>query len=347
MRRLAYIILFLSFAYIKASGQDAHFSQFYASGLYLNPALAGAESELTFKSSFRTQWRSITLPYMTSQISLITPLYKKGIKRQHWGGAGISFFNDKAGDGNLKTFGLMGTFAYNLALSSDGYQYLIFGGQGGVIQKNIDYTNLEWGEQFNPYVGFDASIAPSEDRVMPTTLYPDINFGAIYYFNGGKNYLYKGMSGYFGASVYHLLEPNESMIKDTISKLPRLYKAHAGIEYHLSEKLNVSGNFLGMYQGDVWQANLGAYMSYELIDKFNPSNLLKKATLITGVWYRYGDAFIWLVGLENDYYTLGFSYDINSSSLRTQTRGRGAYEVTLSLRRVTDKKMAKFSTPRI
>lgn len=337
-----------------SNGQDAAFSQFYAAGLYLNPALVGSEQEATFKSSFRTQWRSITIPYVTSQMSLIKPLYSSGIRKNHYGGIGVSFYNDKAGDGNLKTLGIMGSAAYNLALNTAGYHFLSFGMQGGFVQKQLDFTNLEWGEQFNPYIGFDPSITPSNTNVLPTSIVPDVNAGVMYYFNGGKNYLYKGFSAYSGVAVYHLLEPDESIVKDIVSRAPRLYKYHGGIEIHATEKLNISPNLLFMYQGENNQFNGGIYLTYEMVEKHS-SNLLTKSELILGGWYRLSDAFIFLAGIENDYYTIGFSYDMNNSSLRTAARGAGqgagtrvaAYEISLSLRMVKEKKLAKFSTPRI
>ena len=347
------IVLGLCMSFI-LKGQDAAFSQFYAAGLYLNPALVGSEQETTFKSSFRTQWRTITIPYVTSQMSLIKPLYSKGVRKNHYGGVGISFYNDKAGDGNLKTLGVMGSAAYNLSLSAMGYHFISFGLQGGFVQKQLDFTNLEWGEQFNPYVGFDPSIPVSDQDILPTTLMPDANAGVMYYYNGGKNYLYKGFSMYSGVAVYHLLEPDESIVRNYVSKAPRLYKFHGGFEVHATDKLNVSPNVLFLYQGLNMQFNGGLYLTYEMIEKHS-SNLLKKSELILGGWYRLGDSFIFLAGVENDYYTIGFSYDMNSSSLGSAVNldGQGigsrvsAYEVSLSLRMVKEKKLAKFSTPRI
>jgi len=348
------IVLLVICMSLVSKAQDAAFSQFYAAGLYLNPALVGSEQETTFKSSFRTQWRSITIPYVTSQMSLIKPLYSKGVKKNHYGGVGLSFYNDKAGDGNLKTLGVMGSAAYNLTLSALGYHFLSFGMQGGFVQKQLDFTNLEWGEQFNPYVGFDPSIPPTSTNVLPRSIVPDANAGVMYYYNGGKNYLYKGFSAYSGVSVYHLMKPDESIVTSIKSRAPRLYKYHGGVEVHVTQKLNISPNVLFLYQDKNNQFNGGVYLTYQMIDK-HASNLLSKSELILGGWYRLGDAFIFLAGVENDYYTIGFSYDMNSSGLRTAARGAGqgvgtrvsAYEVSLSLRMVKEKKLAKFSTPRI
>ena len=118
-------------------------------------AWVNAENEVTFKSNYRTQWRQITIPYTTSQVSIIYPLFThsgKGFSDVHKGGFGVSFYNDKAGDGNLKTLGVSLSGAYTMHLGSEfGHNILIFGLQGGFYQKQLDFTNLEWGNQYNPY----------------------------------------------------------------------------------------------------------------------------------------------------------------------------------------------------
>jgi len=53
------LMIFMSGSALKVSSQDAHFSQFYASPLTLNPAIAGTYTG-TFRISaiYRDQWRS-------------------------------------------------------------------------------------------------------------------------------------------------------------------------------------------------------------------------------------------------------------------------------------------------
>src|SRR5690349_3942392 len=93
---IAICVVFSSFV---AKAQDAHFSQFYAAGLYLNPAIAGTEPGLMAGMNYRNQWRSIVVPYVTSQLTVISPFYTgKGKKAVQVGGIGLSVYNDKSGD---------------------------------------------------------------------------------------------------------------------------------------------------------------------------------------------------------------------------------------------------------
>ena len=327
--------------------QDPQFSQYYASGLFLNPSLVGSENNLTFKSNYRNQWRTVTLPYVSSQVSIIYPWLKGNeVGGKHIGGIGVSFYNDKAGDGMLKTLGVAFSGAYTLHLGTGTSDVLVFGLQGGFIQKQLDYTNLEWGEQFNRYLGFDPTLSPNENNVMASTFNEDISTGLIWYHNSARNYEIKTWSGFFGLSAYHLTRPDESMLTNNISRLPILYKMHAGIEIHVAKHFNISPNVLAMMQQGNQQINFGGYLDYNLYER-TTSNLTMNMELIAGLWYRLGDAFIFLAGIQNDYYTLGFSFDMNTSQLRRETGGRGAYEVSLSIRRVRERKRLKFSTPRI
>lgn len=360
MRRLKLYIV-LTFALVNTLfvvAQDAAFSQFYSSELYLNPAMAGEEPDLTFSSNYRTQWSSIIVPYRTSQLSMIVPIYKNDVREHHLGGVGVSLYNDRAGEGNFKTLGVYGTFAYNLALTKDNSQDMAFGGQVGIIQKNIDFTNLQWGEQFNPLVGFDASYTPTESGFANSTFYPDFNFGAMYYYNPKKEYDAKRVSGFAGGAIYHLNRPNESFKKDSTSRLPMLYKVHAGVEYAVTPRVHIAPNAILFVQNLVNQVNAGMYFTYKMTQtkpgfkgyssyKNKNVSLLENADVVVGVWHRVGDAFIFSLGLHTEAYTIGFSYDLNTSGLRFLTGGRGAYEFSLTLHRVKYHSMKRIATPRI
>jgi hypothetical protein len=100
---------------------------------------------------------------------------------------------------------------------------------------------------------------------------------------------------------------------------------------------------MNQHQND--HINLGLYLSYQVFG--STSNLLDEAELILGTWYRLEDSFIFSVGMHQKAWTIGFSYDYNNSSLRHETRGQGAYEISLQIRRVKERSMKRIATPRI
>lgn len=337
-----FLLAFILFS-LPVRSQDAAFSQYYASGVYLNPSLAGIEPNWAFNLNYRSQWSSIGTPYITSQASFIYPFHSKS-KGRNWGGAGISVYNDRAGDGNLQVTGVNINLAYTLHLSS--MQSLVFGLQGGFIQKSIDFGNFQWGSQYDSFMGFNSTLdnPAANNNLVNNSIYPDIGAGFLYYYNPERDYQNKGMSAFFGGAVYHLNQSNESLIDGQESPLPMLMKAHTGLEFNLSDKVNLSPNALFAFQNSVYQINTGVYITYMFAQQ---TSVLGPTDLIIGTWYRLDDSFIFMTGIGNDYYTLGLSYDLNSSSLRTNTRGRGAYEVSLKITKPNPKRMARFHTPRI
>ncbi|HKK66993.1 MAG TPA: type IX secretion system membrane protein PorP/SprF, partial [Bacteroidales bacterium] len=53
----------------KANAQDAHFSQFYANPLYLNPAFAGSDKCPRVNLNYRNQWPALGQTYVTYSLS--------------------------------------------------------------------------------------------------------------------------------------------------------------------------------------------------------------------------------------------------------------------------------------
>ena len=90
---------------------------------------------------------------------------------------------------------------------------------------------------------------------------------------------------------------------------------------------------------------MGNYITYKVNNK--KEGLTAQADLILGTWYRYRDAAIISLGFGTPSYAIGLSYDQNTSTLRRATRGRGAYEVSLTLHRLKRKTSRRQETPRI
>ena len=136
---------------------------------------------------------------------------------------------------------------------------------------------------------------------------------------------------YFGFAAHHVTEPNESLVLSKDTKLPLKITGHAGAVIPLRKSryrkstTSISPNILYRNQGSFQQLNLGVYIN--------------KGPLWTGVWYRNGDAFIVLVGIQTDMIRLGYSYDVTISKLNNNVSG-GAHEVSMGIN-LNCKKKAK------
>lgn len=340
LRLLPFLLLVAGYG----RAQDAHFSQFYASSLYLNPALAGIEPDLTLSAGFRSQWRSIVVPYLTNQVSVIAPLRGGKVEETHYGGVGVSLYNDRVGDGNLNTTGVNVSFAYDL-LRKRTASALVVAAQGGAVQRSLDLSNTEWGSQFNPFVGYDPAQPVNVSMINPQRTFFDLQAGVLWASNPGRDFVRSPASYYVGAAGSHLNQPDEAMREGFSSRLPVLWKGHAGAEFRISEKFYLSPNALVLYQRGLYQVNSGLYSRYRVVE--SPFGPFGEADVMFGAWYRYGDAVIVSTGLGTPVYTIGFSYDVNASRLRYQTNGRGAYEITLTIRNFKERSRKRFSTPRI
>ncbi|MFY7883255.1 MAG: type IX secretion system membrane protein PorP/SprF, partial [Dolichospermum sp.] len=95
--------------------QDFHFSQYNENPSLINPALTASRDAMRASVVYKNQWKSVTTPFTTYGASFDTKfkpsnweqadkfrqkIYKRSINK---GSAGISFYNDRAGDGKLTT----------------------------------------------------------------------------------------------------------------------------------------------------------------------------------------------------------------------------------------------------
>lgn len=329
--------------------QDMHFSQYNTVPLYVNPALAGHDLDLTFSGNYRSQWKSVDAAYTTIQLSMVQPLYWKGKRDGHFGGLGLSVFDDRAGQfNNFRTLAVNVSAAYNLDLTQDKYHRLSYGMQAGFIQKSINFDDLRWGENYNEFMGYDPSVPIDEGQYKDSKIYPDVSLGALWYYNPLKNYLLRGFSAHSGLSAAHVNAPNQSPIDAVKKKLPILLKYHGGVEFSIYRNTVVSPNVLVMSQGVDKQYNVGLYLGYIFGNKYkNAGNNKKRTAVQLGIWHRLDDSFIYSLNIRNDYFNLGFSYDMNRSDLYRNAGNTGAYEVSLAIKKYDPKrrKRKRFSSP--
>ncbi len=331
--KINFLLVTLFFSTVRfVAAQDPVFSQFYNSPIYLNPALIGDEENLFVNFAHRSQWNNLEFPYTTSQVSLVIPYYKdKHAKPEgHLGGVGISFYGDEAGQGSsLKSYGGNASFAYNVNFSKKSVNRLTFAMQLGFIHKNVDKDQLQWGEQYNPFIGFDNTVIPAELSMIQNATFLDISAGTFWrYFADTEQKTISSI--YAGFVAAHLNHPDESVLDGQENRLPVVYKLHGGMIFRLSEKARISANFISQLQDQVNQTNIGAFLSYKL--PFDTRGQMSNLITRIGAWYRVEDAAIASIDFITNNLQFGFSYDWNVTSLRYNNRGAGSYEISMGYR---------------
>ncbi len=326
-----------------AAGQHPHFSQYYAAPLYLNPALPVLEKSGYVGINYRDQWRSLGFPQKTGQLSLVLPVYGRSPERAALGTLGATAYNDVLGENSsFRTTGA--ALSVSRALYSRPSHLLAAGVQAGITQHRLDATGLQWGSQYDPSVGFNPGLAPAAAPLAEQRLFPVLHAGLLWHHNHFRGEEEPAWSLFAGLAAGNLNRPDESLLAGEKSRLPVLYKFHGGLRWRVSPRVGVSPNWLVMRQHGVHQVNAGAYLDYA-VTAANRGQAMP-LQLSVGAWYRLGDAFIWSVGTACKNYTFGFSYDVNVSSLRYATGGRGAYEFSLAYRFARGgTKIRRYATP--
>lgn len=338
---LLFLLLIISMAI--AYAQSPVFSQYYATSLYLNPALSGLEKDIYMGMNYRSQWSNLGMPFNTFQFSIIKPIVKPGIHVKHLGGFGASFLNDVAGPNKeFITQSVMVSGAYNFHLTRYGNNILSIGLQTGAMQQRVNYDNLEWSTKYSPGIGFDSNLA-GESALNNQVFSPILNAGIMWFYTTRGRLSFRSASVFSGLSVSNIIRPGS--LSDTRSPSVTLYKLHGGLSSVWNRKYEVSPNYLIQYQNRNFQVNLGTYMSYY----FHPPHLhnSKSTKVMVGIWYRLQDAFIFSTGFSNKSWNLGFSYDTNISSMGRNVGFASAYEVSLAYKIIVNKGFKRFSSPLI
>jgi type IX secretion system PorP/SprF family membrane protein len=301
---ILYFILLLGF--IDGKAQDAQFSQFYASPLYLGPSMAGTgESDSRFILNYRDQWPKLPGHFITYALSFdhFIPKYKSGI--------GLLALYDDAGKGKLTTTQIGVNYSYRITVTRD--FFIQPGIQFQYYQRKIG-SGLTYADQF-----FGNDILPTSIETPPENQVGHIDFST--------SLLAFGKKYWFGFTFDHLMKMNASL-KDDDRYVPIKASVYGGYKFILSERLlrnleqSLSVAFHYRNQSQIQQLDMGVYYH--------------QFPFSVGLWYRglpviqnikSNDALSVSCGAEIDQFTVTYSYDLTVSSLVTSTGG--AHEIGL------------------
>jgi len=305
---------------ISSKAQDIHYSQFYYSPLTFNPALTGAmDGTYRISGIYKNQWSSISSPfvYSTPSFSADAKLFS-GKLNNNYLGVGLLLLNDRSGDGNLRNFTAMVSLAYHQTLDREGNYHLSIGLQGGIVQKSINFENLNFGDEFDG-LGFNNITA--ENFKYYQIAYSDFATGAVLYGVPNNHSRFS-----IGAAAFHLTTPTESFFETSDNQLDMRFVVHGSYAARVSKKVYLFPFAQYQIQNNdnefVWGANFG----------YNTNQSARGVPQIfyVGVFNRLRYDVIPTVGVMMKGIQAGLSYDVNiSSDLNPATGGKGGFEVAL------------------
>jgi type IX secretion system PorP/SprF family membrane protein len=320
--RISVLFVFMLLITESVTAQDPQFSQFYAAPLYLNPAFAGSTSQARAGINYRNQWPAIDANFTT--MSAFFDYYIED-KRS---GIGVLLMRDQEGLAGLRSISLALQYSYELQITD----YLGFrpGFQVGVYNRDLNFSKLTFGDQFDPATGefIDQPTAETFNTNFSKT-FVDLTAGGVFFTK----------VAWLGVSANHLNRPNQSLIGEK-TQLPIKLSFHGGFKYFMrpgvvgngiyarDAERSIAPAFQYRHQGDFDQLDLGVYFTFE--------------PLVLGTWYR-GVPFKSINGLSNnesivlllgftklgakDAINIGYSFDYTISKLGTGSGG--AHEFSL------------------
>jgi len=311
------VIFFLGISSI-SKGQDLHFSQFYNSPLTTNPANTGfiPDADYRIGANYRNQFSNImSSPYKTMSAFGDAQLFRDKLENG-WLGVGGVILSDVAGSGSLRSTKVYGSIAYHQMLGNS--SLLSAGFNVGWASKRIDVSKLTFPDQFDGKF-FDNSIPSSVVFSNTNVVYIDVQAGLNYaYFPQENVYINAGYS------IHHVNRPKETFFND-LSNNGRIPMRHIGFVnaiLKVADRVIINPTIYYTNQAQASSLVLGLNANYNLSE-------FGEKQLIAGVYYRYKDAAIPVVGLETNNLRFTFSYDVTLSSLRNFNNYRGASEISI------------------
>jgi type IX secretion system PorP/SprF family membrane protein len=327
------VLIFVVMLALDGMAQDPQFSQYFAAPIYHNPAFTGAAHKSRVIANYRNQWPSIPGAFVTYATSFDTYF------KEYNSGFGLIAYRDRAGSGGFATTSLAGNYAYELSITSDWVARA--GLSFGYATRNIDFTKLTFRDQLNA----NMINMPSADPSLAA-------FSRPHYFDISSGFLVYSKYFWFGTSLMHMNQPNQSILGET-SKLPMRFATMTGMNIPLTKRRyggarnaqfiekSFSPSLIYKRQGDFQQLDLGAYVTLQ--------------PLVLGMYYRgipipglkqsvnTMDALIWLVGFKHEHFSVGYSYDLTVSKLGPGTAG--SHEISFAYEFDNPKKRKKRGVP--
>lgn len=311
----------LSQAYSADSyAQGMHFSQFYNAPLLLNPANTALMPDNDYRVgvNYRNQWSSIPVPYRTYSVFGDLQLMRNR-NESNWLGLGFSFWNDKAGNGELSLSRVEMSVAYHVQM---GESAMISAGVSAAnAQRSVDFNKLTFDRQWNGF-SFDPSRANGEQGYRATTSFFDVGAGVnLAYFPNENTYLK------IGVGLAHLTQPKETFYGQDnrlgmrpTANIDLLLKVGNNVIFNPSAYYTTQKGAYQMMYGTLFQVKVSGEKT-----GFNETT----TSLILGAYHRWSEAVVAVVGLQYGQFRFTSSYDYTISSFATANRGRGAFELSM------------------
>ncbi|TCZ68297.1 PorP/SprF family type IX secretion system membrane protein [Flaviaesturariibacter aridisoli] len=295
--------------------QDVHFSQFYETPLFRNPALAGiVNGDYRVQAVYRSQWNSVANAYKTISANAEYKIKVGG--GDNYATLGMQVFHDEAGSSNMQTLHLLPAINFHKSLSSERNMYLSAGFMGGVVQRRFDRSKITTNNTYDN--GTDGEpLAANGYRYFDGSAGLSLNGGF------GQN---EDNSFVLGVGMHHLTRPKNSFFQSSAIEVAPKYVLSGALKLGMAENTNL------IVHSDVVVQDKSQYLIGGLLYnmKFGPDMEMPDLVFSAGTFLRWNDALIPTIKAEFKGLAFGLSYDVNISKLKSSSLGRGGFELSLT-----------------
>ncbi|MEM9324654.1 MAG: type IX secretion system membrane protein PorP/SprF [Bacteroidota bacterium] len=317
MPRVLSVVFVLMWVGIECWAQDPQFSQYYSAPLNLNPGLTGINQKGRVGLNYRNQWPAIDATFETYSFWVDYNF------EDYYSSVGLLVNVDREGIAGL-TSNMVGlNYAYQLQLN---YEWTFRPAvQIAWIQRDINFDRLTFGDQFdaNGQVVLD-NTRESFNTGQRANMF-DLSFGGIVF----NENLWAGLS------VYHVTEPNQSLVDADDSPLYMRTSIHGGYRIHFYDVSSKAQNRPDRERSFTPSFN---YRSQAEFDQLDLGVFVTLEPVLFGVWYRgipvknlesipNNESIIFMAGLNNNNFSIGYSFDFTISDLGINSGG--AHEISL------------------
>ncbi|HMX41721.1 MAG TPA: PorP/SprF family type IX secretion system membrane protein, partial [Saprospiraceae bacterium] len=305
---------------IRIFAQDLHFSHFYLHPIALNPAATGVfEGDLRFAGAYRSQWQQVPVRYN----SFVAAADWKALRRNtNLLSVGLALQHDFAGDAGLSWSQAMATAAVTQAVGE--HQALGVGFGFGMAQRAFDQSALTFKNQWTGDV-FDPSLPKKEALLNSTGVVPTLAAGGHWHWSAADTRTHLDA----GVGAMHLNRPKFSFDPDSPNRLPVRLTVNAVGGVQVAERWDVVGFAALQRMAQAQELVVGG--GGRVILSTGPANF---TAVQMSLALRGKDAWVPALQVERNAWTVGLSYDINTSPFQVATRRRGGFEVAVVYRRV-------------
>lgn len=318
---------------VKASSQDINFSQYYTMMPAINPAAAGAfGGDYRFSLDYRKSNYSAADPFTTVFASVDAGIgkYKQGdgSDRKSYFGLGLSFLNDKAGDGDLAMQQVNLMLSYNLNIAK--YQHLTLGAQFGTATRSINYSSLRWSSQYDGEIGsYDPNAFSDPLVIYEKANYVPISTGLLW--NYAKEDKLKINAG---IALHNVNEPNAAFDTKLEEKIPMQIVFHSAAEWMVpNTTFSLMPHLLFRSRDYINETSVGVITKFYLSFDSKMTHIKKSSAAYAGFFYRTTKDIVLLAKFDlRQNIAIGLSYDIDVKALSdaSTVKQRSAFELVIT-----------------